>query len=146
MKRILAMSLAVSAIAAFAAFGTVGASAAPAKVTICHDTGSATHPHVELRLTERAAEAHLAHGDTRGACPGGNPPGKVLVCHKSGSTWSAILVEESAVSGHLAHGDYLGACHTTPPGGTGIGGLGKFDRRYPAAAAPAPVTQLAATR
>lgn len=150
-NRFLAVVLALAATAAVAALGIPGAIAAPPKVLVCHGTGSATHPYVQFEVTERAAEAHLRHGDTRGTCPGGTPPEKVLICHKGGtspSSWSSILVESSAVSGHLAHGDYLGACHVTPPDGTPrprYGGGGAFSVRS-APSVAAPVTQLAATR
>src|SRR5262245_4689127 len=40
------------------------------KVTICHHTGSMTHPMVTITVSNRAVAAHmLRHHDTLGACP-----------------------------------------------------------------------------
>lgn len=41
----------------------------PEKVVICHHTHSAQNPFVTIRVSENALPAHLAHGDTIGACP-----------------------------------------------------------------------------
>src|SRR5215203_5075156 len=41
------------------------------KVTICHNTGSATNPTVTIRVSVNAIPAHRMHGDLIGqACPG----------------------------------------------------------------------------
>ena len=44
------------------------------KVTICHHTGSQSNPTVTITVSENAWEAHQKHGDTRGPCPGTQPP------------------------------------------------------------------------
>jgi hypothetical protein len=41
------------------------------KVTICHHTGSRTHPFVTITINRNALQAHLNHGDTLGPCTGG---------------------------------------------------------------------------
>jgi hypothetical protein len=38
------------------------------KVTICHHTGSQSHPFVTITISRNALKAHLAHGDTIGPC------------------------------------------------------------------------------
>jgi len=39
------------------------------KVTICHHTGSNTHPFHPISVDEHAVPAHTGHGDTVGPCP-----------------------------------------------------------------------------
>jgi hypothetical protein len=42
------------------------------KEIICHHTHSATNPFVTIIVSQNALPAHLAHGDTIGACPASN--------------------------------------------------------------------------
>ena len=54
--------------------------AAHQKTTICHATGSATNPYVEITISDRALKAHAAHQDGRDIIPapgGGCPKAEV---------------------------------------------------------------------
>ncbi len=87
------------------------------KITICHATGSSTNPWVVITISENAWPAHQAHGDMypvpAGGCPRGTddtPPGKVTICHATGSStnpWVVITVSEKSWPAHQAHGDKL---------------------------------------
>jgi len=98
-----------------------------AKVLVCHvPPGNPENP-VTIEVAEPAVPAHLAHGDTEGACAGDEAPegseegeegeedaeAKVFVCHvPPGNPENPVTIEvgESAVPAHLAHGDTEGAC------------------------------------
>lgn len=41
------------------------------KVTICHKTGSEENPWVQIEVSKKALDTHLAHGDIQGNCPSG---------------------------------------------------------------------------
>jgi hypothetical protein len=92
-------------------------------VTICHRTGSATNPYVQITISRNALDAHLRHGDpapTGGPCPGATaaherPRGgndKVTICHRTGSATNPYVVITIAragwENGHSKHeGDRL---------------------------------------
>jgi hypothetical protein len=44
------------------------------RVEICHRTGSKHHPAHAIWVSSAAVPAHLAHGDTLGACTGSETP------------------------------------------------------------------------
>jgi hypothetical protein len=107
------------------------------RVLVCHAPPGNPDNAVTIEIGEPALPAHLAHGDTEGACEGVDPgedvPGgddgeedpdgegetKVAVCHVppgNPDNPHTIEVDESAVPAHLAHGDTEGECvEETPP-------------------------------
>lgn len=121
-------------------------------VTLCHvPPGNPDNAHT-VDVGAPAVPAHLAHGDTEGACADDPPDGedpeedpedgesddesetKVLVCHvPQGNPENAHTIEvgESAVPAHLAHGDTEGACPEETPAdgeeGDGEGDEGDTD-------------------
>ena len=110
------------------------------KVLVCHvPSGNPENAHT-IEVAESAVPAHLAHGDTEGACEGDAVPGddgsdgeseddeddeaKVVMCHvPSGNPENVHTIEvgESAVPAHLAHGDTEGACPEETPTDEGGG-------------------------
>ena len=99
------------------------------KVTICHHTGSNSHPWVQITIAQPAVKAHAKHGDLipapSGGCPaaaaapqkaaskapaGAKSHEKVTICHRTGSEsnpWVQITVAEPAVKAHAKHGDLI---------------------------------------
>ena len=47
------------------------------KVTLCHKTGSQTHPYVKVKVSKNSVKAHLKRGDVEpnadGSCPKPDP-------------------------------------------------------------------------
>jgi hypothetical protein len=65
----------------------VPAANAAEKVTICHATGSVTHPYVQITISENAVEAHRRHQDRQDiipapalGCPGVPVPPPIDLC------------------------------------------------------------------
>lgn len=108
------------------------------KVTLCHATGSATNPYVEITISANALAAHQRHQDGRdrypvpaGGCPGGSSPsnggggggqgnehGKVTICHATGSEtnpYVLITVDEHALKAHMSHQDGQDIINPTGP-------------------------------
>jgi hypothetical protein len=121
------VSLGIAALVAVAAgqHASAGTGAAPAKLTICHKTGSTSNTFRRITISSRAVtslnssagsvlRAHLLHtGDAivigTGACPAvsatpasaATPPAKITICHKTGSTtnrFRRITVSSRAVT------------------------------------------------
>ena len=121
------VSLGIAALVAVAVgqHASAGSGAAPAKLTICHKTGSTSNTFRRITISSRAVtspsssagrvlRAHLLHtGDAivigTGACPAvsatpasaATPPAKITICHKTGSTtnpFRRISVSSRAVT------------------------------------------------
>jgi hypothetical protein len=132
MKRLItaafaAILVALAGLATFAQgqHSPANAAAAPAKITLCHKTGSATNSFRRITISSRAVtnpnsasgrvlRSHLMHtGDAivigTGACPSTSatpaptttPPSKITICHKTGSAtnpFRRITVSSRAVT------------------------------------------------
>lgn len=109
------------------------------KTFVCHiPPGNPGNAHT-IHVGNAAVDAHLAHGDSLGACMGTDTTPKVSDCKgkghggrsiqnvikREGRSWKAVVchippgnpenahtieVGMPAVRAHLAHGDSLGAC------------------------------------
>ncbi len=121
------VSFGIAALVAVAAgqHASAGTGAAPAKLTICHKTGSTSNTFRRITISSRAVtspsssagralRAHLLHtGDAivigTGACPAvsatpasaATPPAKITICHRTGSMtnpFRRITVSSRAVT------------------------------------------------
>lgn len=110
------------------------AAAKAGKTTICHATGSATNPYVQITISDNALKAHARHQDGRdiipapaGGCPKPEPAAakhgtaakpvhgkdakgreKVTICHATGSDtnpYVKITIAAPAVEAHRRHQD-----------------------------------------
>ena len=78
----------------------------PKQVIICHNGRT-------IRVSEKAAAAHFAHGDTPGPCPG-----QYVICHKypnfdedhKHTPYRTIIVSQQDLPQYLAQGDTQGPC------------------------------------
>jgi hypothetical protein len=79
----------------------------PKKVIICHNGHT-------IRVSSKALQAHLDHGDTLGPCPN-----DVVICHKyinfdnpehTHIPYRTIIVNQKNLASYLALGDTLGPC------------------------------------
>lgn len=104
---------------------TAPANATSEQITICHATGSETHPYEEITINTSGLSAHEDHqwGEDiipapAAGCPAGTtptptptpPPGhdgeKVTICHATGSAtnpYVIITIDESALPAHRDH-------------------------------------------
>lgn len=108
------------------------AAAVPGMITICHATGSATNPYVEITISTAGLAGHGGHsGDIIPAPPGGCPPPpgdpvgedqygqKVTICHRTRSArkpYVLITVSVNAIPAHQRHDDPPDII-PAPPGG-----------------------------
>jgi hypothetical protein len=88
-----------------------------AKVTICHRTGSSSHPWVEITVSRNALPAHQAHGDIIPAPPGGCPGTLTATPTGSVTATSTPTVTPSATGTPLASptatAQTITICHAT---------------------------------
>jgi hypothetical protein len=109
---------------------------APRRVTICHATGSATNPYVEITVDANGLNGHGDHEDDiipapAGGCPSrllrdnqritpSTAPRRITICHATGSEtnpYVEITVDANSLSGH---GDHPGDIIPAPAGGCGL--------------------------
>ena len=72
MSHLMTKTIMIQAIAAVFLFGTVAAAPdaySASNVTICHIPSENSDNAKTIQINDNALSAHLAHGDTEGACP-----------------------------------------------------------------------------
>ena len=98
------------------------------KVDVCHKPSDDPNKSHTISIGEAALAAHLARGESEGACaesgslapPEGAGSSKVDVCHNPSDDpdrGHTISVGEGALAEHLAHGDSEDACAEAASGG-----------------------------
>jgi hypothetical protein len=78
----------------------------PKQIILCHNGHT-------IRVSEKAAAAHFAHGDPSGPCPG-----QYVICHKypnfdadhTHNPYRTIIVSQADLAQYLAQGDSQGPC------------------------------------
>jgi hypothetical protein len=96
--------------------------AAHQKTTICHATGSATNPYVQITISDRALKAHARHQDGRDIIPA--PAGGCPTTAASGSRTAA------ATTGKAESGEATPSTSTSksPAGASGTAGVVQTNR------------------
>jgi len=100
----------------------------PQRISLCHATGSATNPYVQLTINYTGLHGHEDHaGDIIPApadgCPTPPPPQQISLCHATGSEtnpYVQLTINYTGLHGHEGHaGDIIpapaGGCPTPPP-------------------------------
>ncbi|MGD0753274.1 MAG: hypothetical protein ABSA01_15715 [Anaerolineales bacterium] len=101
------------------------------KITICHATGSQTHPYNEITVSVNGLNGHGTHADDIIPAPASGCPASVLVisnskitiCHATGSQthpYNEITVSINGLNGHGNHPDDIipapaSGCPATKP-------------------------------
>jgi hypothetical protein len=70
------------------------------KITICHHTGSKTHPTVTISVGSSAWPAHQRHHDTPGACP--------LPVRTAAATAASSSTDDNKGNGNASNGNSHG--------------------------------------
>jgi len=97
----------------------------PKKITICHATGSAKNPYVEITISYNGLHGHEDHvGDIIPAPAGGcpkptedNTPKKITLCHATGSAKNPYVEITISYNGLHGHEDHAGDIIPMPAGG-----------------------------
>jgi hypothetical protein len=103
------------------------------KTTICHATGSATNPYVEITISNRAVKAHARHQDGRDIIPA--PAGGCPTAAASAQPAAAVGASIQAAASRAA----------SPSGQSHVAGVIQTNRRGTGGTKAAAATEPAAT-